>query len=65
MGTGEEEGRGLTKGEPEGEGVTKREGKGQRLTLCLCGKRRWSEGQGASRKDVPRKEEKRIYEYLS
>ena len=20
----------------------------QRLTLCLCGKRRWSEGQGAS-----------------
>ena len=22
----------------------------QRLTLCLCGKRRWSEGQGTSRK---------------
>ena len=31
----------------------------QRLTLCLCGKRRWSEGQGASRKDAPWKEKKK------
>ena len=59
MGTGEEEGRGLTKGEPEGEGVTKREGKGQRLTLCLCGKLRWSEGQGASEGGRKRKRGRR------